>query len=181
MCTVEADHAHNRRCRCLVAAAGERKQLMVAMCSLLPRVRICCRGRAVGKARSSSRALQSGNCKPDWSKGSRTPTSGGPAIDPIHDTHYRPRCGVPRGPFAWRRRKGGRPPHTQYLYDDPHLAVSAVWGVESGWAVVYSWVRDLPGALQSRSICSLGGTITWHAAVGDSPRRFGGASPGGHG
>ena len=69
--------------------------------------------------------------KPDWSQGvADADRSGGPAIDlHIHDTHFIGLlCGVPRAVHSRGVSEGGAVVHltTQYLYDDPNLAVSAV-------------------------------------------------------
>ncbi|AGA27958.1 Gfo/Idh/MocA family protein [Singulisphaera acidiphila] len=74
--------------------------------------------------------------KPDWSKGvADADRSGGPAIDlHIHDTHYIGLvCGVPRAVHSRGVVDGDAVVHlsTQYLYDDPHLAVSAISGALS--------------------------------------------------
>ena len=62
-------------------------------------------------------------------------TSGGPAVDlHIHDTHYLSLvCGVPRAVRARGVVEGSSVVHltTQYLYDDPNLAVSALSGALS--------------------------------------------------
>lgn len=74
--------------------------------------------------------------KPDWSTGiADADRSGGPAIDlHIHDTHYIGLvCGVPRAVHSRGVVEGEAVVHlsTQYLYDDPHLAVSAISGALS--------------------------------------------------
>src|SRR4051812_7332305 len=74
--------------------------------------------------------------KPDWSRGiADADRSGGPAIDlHIHDTHFIGLvCGVPRSVHSRGVVEGGAVVHlaTQYLYDDPQLAVSAVSGALS--------------------------------------------------
>jgi predicted dehydrogenase len=74
--------------------------------------------------------------RPDWSKGvADVDRSGGPAIDlHIHDTHFIGLvCGVPRAVQSRGVVEEGHVVHltTQYLYDDPGLAVSAVSGALS--------------------------------------------------
>jgi predicted dehydrogenase len=74
--------------------------------------------------------------KPDWSSGiSDADRSGGPAIDlHIHDTHFIGLvCGVPRAVHSRGVVEGREVTHltTQYLYDEPDLAVSAVSGALS--------------------------------------------------
>jgi predicted dehydrogenase len=74
--------------------------------------------------------------KPDWSSGiADAERSGGPAVDlHIHDTHYIGLvCGVPRAVQARGVVEGGAVVYltTQYLYDDPQLAVSALSGALS--------------------------------------------------
>jgi predicted dehydrogenase len=74
--------------------------------------------------------------KPDWSIGiADADRSGGPAIDlHIHDTHFVGLlCGVPRAVHSRGVVEGSAVVHltTQYLYDDPNVAVSAVSGALS--------------------------------------------------
>jgi predicted dehydrogenase len=74
--------------------------------------------------------------KPDWSSGiADADRSGGPAIDlHIHDTHYIGLvCGVPRAVHSRGVIERNAVLHltTQYLYEDPGLAVSAVSGALS--------------------------------------------------
>jgi predicted dehydrogenase len=74
--------------------------------------------------------------KPDWSSGiGDADRSGGPAIDlHIHDTHFIGlTCGVPTAVQTRGVTEGGAVVHlsTQYIYDDPNLAVSAVSGALS--------------------------------------------------
>ena len=74
--------------------------------------------------------------KPDWSSGiGDADRSGGPAIDlHIHDTHFIGlTCGVPAAVHTRGVTEGGAVVHlsTQYVYDDPNLAVSAVSGALS--------------------------------------------------
>jgi predicted dehydrogenase len=71
--------------------------------------------------------------KPDWSSGiADADRSGGPAIDlHIHDTHFIGLlCGVPSSVHSRGVRAASAVVHlsTQYIYDDPDLAVSAVSG-----------------------------------------------------
>ena len=74
--------------------------------------------------------------RPDWSAGvADADRSGGPAIDlHIHDTHFIGLvCGVPRAVHSRGVVEGREVRHltTQYLYDLPDLAVSAVSGALS--------------------------------------------------
>src|SRR3954469_8218630 len=74
--------------------------------------------------------------RPDWSAGvADADRSGGPAIDlHIHDTHFIGLvCGVPRAVHSRGVVEGREVRHltTQYLYDEPDLAVSAVSGALS--------------------------------------------------
>jgi predicted dehydrogenase len=74
--------------------------------------------------------------RPDWSSGiADADRSGGPAIDlHIHDTHFIGLlCGVPRAVQSRGVSEGGAVVYltTQYLYDAPDLAVSAVSGALS--------------------------------------------------
>jgi predicted dehydrogenase len=74
--------------------------------------------------------------KPDWSSGiADVMRSGGPAIDlHIHDTHFIGLvCGMPKGVHARGVVEQGAVTYvtTQYMYDDPNLAVSAVSGALS--------------------------------------------------
>jgi predicted dehydrogenase len=74
--------------------------------------------------------------KPDWSSGmAEVERSGGPAVDlHIHDTHYIGLvCGVPKAVHSRGVVEQGTVVHltTQYLYDDPNLAVSALSGALS--------------------------------------------------
>ncbi len=71
--------------------------------------------------------------KPDWSSGiASSDRSGGPAIDlHIHDTHFVGLlCGVPRAVHSRGVTDGPAVVHltTQYLYDGPTPAVSAISG-----------------------------------------------------
>ncbi len=74
--------------------------------------------------------------RPDWSAGvADADRSGGPAIDlHVHDTHFIGLvCGVPRAVHSRGVVEGREVRHltTQYLYDVPDLAVSAVSGALS--------------------------------------------------
>lgn len=73
--------------------------------------------------------------RPDWSAGSADAHGGGPAIDlHIHDTHFLGlTCGVPRSVRSVGVMEGGAVVHlsTQYLYDEPNRAISAVSGALS--------------------------------------------------
>ncbi len=74
--------------------------------------------------------------KPDWSSGIADPgRSGGPAIDlHIHDTHFVALvCGMPRAVHSTGVMEDGAVVHltTQYLYDQPDLAVSCTSGALS--------------------------------------------------
>ena len=74
--------------------------------------------------------------RPDWSGGiADADRSGGPAIDlHIHDTHYVGLlCGAPRAVHSRGVVEGDAVVHltTQYLYDEPNRAVSAISGAIS--------------------------------------------------
>ena len=74
--------------------------------------------------------------RPDWSSGvADLQSNGGPAIDlHIHDTHFIGLvCGVPKAVQSRGVSEHGVSLHltTQYIYDDPDLAVSAVSGALS--------------------------------------------------
>ena len=74
--------------------------------------------------------------RPDWSAGiADSSRSGGPAIDlHIHDTHFLGLLrGVPRAVRSCGVVEAGAVAHltSQYLYDDPNIAVSAVSGALS--------------------------------------------------
>lgn len=74
--------------------------------------------------------------RPDWSSGiADADRSGGPAIDlHIHDTHFVGLvCGVPKAVHSRGVVEHGTVVHlsTQYIYDDPNLAISAVSGALS--------------------------------------------------
>lgn len=91
--------------------------------------------------------------KPDWSAGiSDSDRSGGPAIDlHIHDTHYIGLiCGVPKAVHSRGVAENGAVTYlsTQYLYDQPNLAVSAVSGAitQSGRPFLHGFELELEGA-----------------------------------
>ncbi|RUL89786.1 Gfo/Idh/MocA family protein [Tautonia sociabilis] len=74
--------------------------------------------------------------RPDWSSGvADFAANGGPAIDlHIHDTHFIGLvCGLPKAVRSRGVAEAGAMLHldTQYLYDDPNLAVSALSGALS--------------------------------------------------
>jgi predicted dehydrogenase len=102
--------------------------------------------------------------KPDWSAGIADATrSGGPAIDlHIHDTHFVGLvCGVPRAVQARGVVEHGAVVHlsTQYLYDDPSLAVSALSGAlsQSGRPFTHGFEIYLERATLSFGFANLAG------------------------
>ncbi len=102
--------------------------------------------------------------KPDWSGGiADADRSGGPAIDlHIHDTHYVGLlCGVPRAVQSRGVREGEAVVHltTQYLFDDPDLAVSAISGAisQSGRPFAHGFDVYFDRATLSFSFADLGG------------------------
>ena len=102
--------------------------------------------------------------RPDWSSGiSDADRSGGPAIDlHIHDTHFVGLvCGVPRAVHSRGVVERGAVVHlsTQYLYDDPNLAVSAVSGAlsQSGRPFAHGFEFYLENATLSFEFANLGG------------------------
>jgi predicted dehydrogenase len=102
--------------------------------------------------------------RPDWSSGiADADRSGGPAIDlHIHDTHFVGLvCGVPKAVHARGVVEGGAVVHlaTQYLYDDPNLAVSAVSGAlsQAGRPFTHGFDFYLERATLSYSFANLGG------------------------
>jgi predicted dehydrogenase len=102
--------------------------------------------------------------RPDWSSGiGEAERSGGPAIDlHIHDTHYVGLvCGVPRAVHSRGVVEQGAVVHlsTQYIYDDPNLAISAVSGAlsQSGRSFVHGFEFYLENATLSFEFASLGG------------------------
>ena len=102
--------------------------------------------------------------RPDWSSGIGDPDrSGGPAIDlHIHDTHFVGLvCGVPKAVHSRGVVERGAVVHlsTQYLYDDPNLAISAVSGAlsQSGRPFAHGFEFYLEGATLSFEFANLGG------------------------
>ncbi|WP_435015983.1 Gfo/Idh/MocA family protein [Tundrisphaera sp. TA3] len=102
--------------------------------------------------------------RPDWSSGiADADRSGGPAIDlHIHDTHYIGLlCGVPRAVQSRGVEEGGAMAYlsTQYLYDDPNLAVSAVSGALSqpGRSFSHGFEIYLERATLAYGFASMGG------------------------
>jgi predicted dehydrogenase len=102
--------------------------------------------------------------KPDWSNGiADADRSGGPAIDlHIHDTHYIGLlCGVPKAVRSLGVVEEGAVVHlsTQYLYDEPNLAVSAVSGAlsQSGRPFAHGFEIYLERATLSFSFANLAG------------------------
>lgn len=102
--------------------------------------------------------------KPDWSAGmADADRSGGPAIDlHIHDTHYVGLvCGVPRAVHSRGVVERNAVVHltTQYLYDDPNLAVSAVSGAlsQAGRPFTHGFELYLEGATLAFEFATLAG------------------------
>ena len=102
--------------------------------------------------------------RPDWSSGiGDADRSGGPAIDlHIHDTHYISLiCGVPRAVQSRGVEEGGAMAYltTQYLYDDPNLAVSATSGALSqpGRSFAHGFEIYLERATLAFDFASMGG------------------------
>jgi predicted dehydrogenase len=102
--------------------------------------------------------------KPDWSQGiADSDRSGGPAIDlHIHDTHFIGLvCGVPRAVHSRGVVEGGAVVHltTQYLYDEPNLAVSAVSGAlsQAGRSFTHGFEFYLDRATLAFEFASMGG------------------------
>jgi predicted dehydrogenase len=102
--------------------------------------------------------------RPDWSSGiADSDRSGGPAIDlHIHDTHFVGLvCGVPRAVHSRGVVEGGAVVHlsTQYIYDDPNLAISAVSGAlsQSGRPFAHGFEFYLERATLSFEFANLGG------------------------
>ncbi len=102
--------------------------------------------------------------RPDWSSGiSDADRSGGPAIDlHIHDTHYVGLvCGVPKAVHSRGVVDRGAVVHltTQYIFDDPNLAVSAVSGAlsQSGRPFTHGFEFYLEGATLSFEFANLAG------------------------
>ncbi len=102
--------------------------------------------------------------RPDWSGGiADADRSGGPAIDlHIHDTHYVSLlCGVPTAVQSRGVSDGDAVVHltTQYLYDDPNLAVSAISGAisQKGRPFAHGFDLYLERATLSFGFASLAG------------------------
>ena len=102
--------------------------------------------------------------RPDWSPGiADSDRSGGPAIDlHIHDTHFIALlCGAPKAVHARGVIEGGAVVHlaTQYLYDDPNLAVSAVSGAlsQAGRPFTHGFELYLERATLAFEFANLGG------------------------
>lgn len=102
--------------------------------------------------------------KPEWSAGiASADRSGGPAIDlHIHDTHYIGLvCGVPKAVHSRGVVEGDAVVQltTQYLYDDPNLAVSAVSGAlsQAGRPFTHGFEFYLEKATLSFSFANLAG------------------------
>jgi predicted dehydrogenase len=102
--------------------------------------------------------------RPDWSQGmADSDRSGGPAIDlHIHDTHFIGLvCGVPRAVYSRGVIDGGTVAHlsTQYLYDDPSLAVTAVSGAlsQAGRPFTHGFEFYLERATLAFEFANLGG------------------------
>jgi predicted dehydrogenase len=103
-------------------------------------------------------------CKPEWSSGiGDLERSGGPAIDlHIHDTHFVGLvCGVPKAVHSRGVVERGAVVHlsTQYIYDDPNLAISAVSGAlsQAGRSFTHGFEFYLENATLSYEFASLGG------------------------
>ncbi len=102
--------------------------------------------------------------RPDWSQGiADADRSGGPAIDlHIHDTHLIGLlCGVPRAVHSRGVVENGAVVHlaTQYLYDDPNLAVAAVSGAlsQAGRPFMHGFEIYLERATLAFAFANLGG------------------------
>jgi predicted dehydrogenase len=102
--------------------------------------------------------------KPDWSSGiADADRSGGPAVDlHIHDTHFIGLvCGVPKAVHSRGVVEGGSVAYltTQYLYDEPNLAVSAVSGAlsQAGRPFAHSFELYLERATIAFEFANLGG------------------------
>jgi predicted dehydrogenase len=102
--------------------------------------------------------------KPDWSGDIADATrSGGPAIDlHIHDTHYVGLiCGVPQAVHSRGVVENGTVVHltTQYLYDAPNLAVSAVSGAicQSGRPFTHGFELSFENATIAFEFANLAG------------------------
>jgi predicted dehydrogenase len=102
--------------------------------------------------------------KPDWSSGIADPErSGGPAVDlHIHDTHFIALvCGTPRAVRSRGVVDGDAVVHltTQYLYDEPDLAVSCISGAlsQSGRPFAHGFDFYLERATLAYEFANLGG------------------------
>ena len=102
--------------------------------------------------------------RPDWSSGIADPgRSGGPAIDlHIHDTHFVALvCGTPRAVHSRGVVEGDAVVHltTQYLYDQPDLAVSCTSGAlsQSGRPFAHGFDFYLERATLAFEFATLGG------------------------
>jgi len=102
--------------------------------------------------------------KPDWSQGiADADRSGGPAVDlHIHDTHFIGLvCGVPRAVHSRGVVEGNSVTYltTQYLYDDPNRAISAVSGAlsQAGRPFTHGFEVYLEGATLAFEFATLGG------------------------
>jgi predicted dehydrogenase len=102
--------------------------------------------------------------KPDWSSGIADPgRSGGPAVDlHIHDTHFIALiCGTPRAVHSRGVVEGDAVVHltTQYLYDQPDLAVSCTSGAlsQSGRPFAHGFDFYLERATLAFEFANLGG------------------------
>ena len=122
--------------------------------------------------------------RPDWSSGvADADRSGGPAIDlHIHDTHFVGLvCGVPQAVHSRGVVEKGAVVHltTQYLYDDPDLAISAVSGAlsQAGRPFTHGF-ENLPGTGDALVRVRQPGRAgaRGDAAVGDLARRHGRAA-----
>jgi predicted dehydrogenase len=102
--------------------------------------------------------------QPDWSAGiADADRSGGPAVDlHIHDTHFVGLvCGVPKAVHSRGVVEHGAVVHlsTQYLYDDPNLAISAVSGAlsQAGRPFAHGFELYLEGATIAFEFANLAG------------------------
>jgi predicted dehydrogenase len=102
--------------------------------------------------------------RPEWSSGiADADRSGGPAIDlHIHDTHFVGLvCGVPRAVRSSGVVEGGAVVYlsTQYLFDEPNRAVSAVSGAlsQQGRPFAHGFEFYLEGATLAYEFANLGG------------------------
>lgn len=103
--------------------------------------------------------------RPDWSSGiADADRSGGPAVDlHIHDTHFVGlACGVPKAVHSRGVSERGSMVYlsTQYLYDDPDLAISSTSGAlsQSGRPFAHGFEFYLEGATLSFEFANLAGT-----------------------